>query len=53
MKDYQVEEMMRMYKRAKAELKGECPLIEDEVFVAMVEELEYWKRKAQERLLNG
>lgn len=50
MKDYQIEEMMRMYHDAKAGLESDCPLLEDEVFVAMVEELEYWKRKAQERL---
>ena len=52
MKDYQIEEMMRMYNDAKAQLNGNCPLLEDEVFVAIVDELEYWKRKAQERL-NG
>ena len=52
MKDYQIEEMKRMYNDAKAELEGNCPLLEDEVFVALVDELEYWKRKAQERL-NG
>ena len=52
MKDYQIEEMKRMYEEAKAELEGNCPLLEDEVFVAIVDELEYWKRKAQERL-NG
>ena len=52
MKDYQIEEMMRMYEEAKENLESNCPLLEDEVIVAMVDELEYWKRKAQERL-NG
>lgn len=36
MEDYQIEEMMRMYHNAKAQLNGDCPLLEDEVFVAMV-----------------
>lgn len=36
MEDYQIEEMMRMYHDAKAQLNGDCPLLEDEVFVAMV-----------------
>jgi hypothetical protein len=39
MLDYQIEEMMIMYQTAKQNLNGDCPLLEDEVFVAMVEDI--------------